>query len=88
LREFVSVLEELDATQARGYLRRGDFSRWISDVFGDHALARELQGCERRYANEKYREVLDQVVAAISSRYELTDSSDVATVHEVGTVVT
>jgi hypothetical protein len=34
-------------------------SRWISDVFGDHALARELQGYEQRYANAEYREVLD-----------------------------
>ena len=79
LREFVSVLEELDATEAGGYLSRGDFSRWMGDVFGDHALARELQGYERRYVNEKYREALEQVVEAVRSRYDLTDSSDVAT---------
>lgn len=74
LREFVSVVGELDETEAGGYLRRGDFSRWISDVFGDHALARELQGYEQRYANERYAEALEQVVSAISSRYDLTDS--------------
>ena len=86
LREFVEVLERLDLTQAAGYLRRGDFSRWISDVFGDHALARELQSYERRYVKEGYREALEQIVAAIRSRYDLTDPSDLVTVQESGTI--
>ena len=86
LREFVEVLEKRDVTQAAGYLRRGDFSRWISDVFGDHALARELQSYERRYVKEDYREALEQIVAAIRSRYDLTDPSDLVTVQESGTV--
>ena len=85
LREFASVVEELDEADAAGYLRRGDFSRWMSDVFGDHALARELQGYERRYASDTYREALDQVVAAINSRYELTDQTDLAILHGVDT---
>jgi hypothetical protein len=37
LREFASAIEDLDEREACGYLRRGDFSRWIGDVFGDHA---------------------------------------------------
>jgi hypothetical protein len=44
LREFVAALEELGVTRADGYLRRVDFSRWIADVFGAHALAREVRG--------------------------------------------
>ena len=83
LREFVSVVETLDGIDARGYLRRGDFSRWISHVFGDHALARELEGYERRYAREEHREALEQVVAAITSRYELTDATTVDIVHGI-----
>ena len=86
LREFVEVLEKLDVTQAAGYLRRGDFSRWISDVFGDHALARELQSYEQRYVKEDYREALEQIAAAIRLRYDLTDPSDLVTVQESGTV--
>ena len=86
LREFVEVLEKLDVTEAAGYLRRGDCSRSISDVFGDHALARELQSYERRYVKEGYRETLEQIVAAIRSRYDLTDPSDLVTVQESGTV--
>ena len=86
LREFVEVLDKLDVTQAGGYLRRGDFSRWISDVFGDHALARELANHERRYAREDYRDALEQIADAIRTRYDLTDPSDLVTVQESGTV--
>jgi hydroxymethylpyrimidine pyrophosphatase-like HAD family hydrolase len=65
LREFVTVLDTLDATAADGYLRRGDFSRWIADVFGDHALARELQAHEREYVESRSSDVLPRIGAAI-----------------------
>ena len=87
LREFVEVLDKLDMTQGRGYLRRGDFSRWIGDVFGDHALARELEGHERRYARQEYPDALGQIADAIRTRYDLTDASDVVTVQDSGAVV-
>jgi hydroxymethylpyrimidine pyrophosphatase-like HAD family hydrolase len=73
LREFVANLERIDVRQADGYLRRGDFGRWIRDVFGDHALARELQLHERRFSQAKERNVLEQIVAAIRSRYDLEE---------------
>jgi hypothetical protein len=76
LREFVMVLEELDVTHADGYLRRGDFSRWIADVFGDRALARELQDHEREYVEFQSGDAVARIAAAIKSRYELTDEND------------
>jgi hydroxymethylpyrimidine pyrophosphatase-like HAD family hydrolase len=88
LREFVSVVGDLDETEAGGYLRRGDFSRWIGEVFGDHALARELEGYERKYPKEKHRQALERIVAAINSRYELTDATDVEIVHGIETAAT
>jgi hypothetical protein len=88
LREFVEVLEKLGVTQGSGYLRRRDFSRWIGDVFGDHALARELEGHERRYAREEYPDALGQIADAIRTRYDLTDASDAQTVQDSGAVVT
>jgi hydroxymethylpyrimidine pyrophosphatase-like HAD family hydrolase len=78
LRDFVAAVETLDATQVAGYLRRGDFSRWIGDVFGDHALALELQRFERWQEKKESGEALDQIVAAIRSRYDLTAESDLA----------
>ena len=83
LREFVAILERLDTAQGAGYVRRGDFSRWISDVFGDHALARELQRHERRHEMGA-REALDQIVTAIRSRYDLTDDSEDVAVQQPG----
>jgi hypothetical protein len=76
LREFVAVLEHLEIPHANGYLRRRDFSRWISDVFGDHALAREVREHERAYAQSKSNDALSRIVAAITSRYELAEESD------------
>jgi hypothetical protein len=76
LREFVDVVENLQLGDADGYFRRGDFSRWISDVFGDHALARELRGHERTYVQSKSANALSLVVGAITSRYELAEESE------------
>jgi hypothetical protein len=80
LREFVMVLDDFDITQADGYLRRGDFSRWISDVFGDGALARELQGYEREYVKSRSVEAVARITDAVKSRYELTEDNDTVVV--------
>jgi hypothetical protein len=76
LREFVSALGELGLAEADGYLRRGDFSRWIADVFGDRALARELRAHERAYVESRSDDTLDLIVAAIRSRYDLTEEDE------------
>jgi hypothetical protein len=76
LRAFVAVLDELGVRGADGYLRRGDFSRWIADVFGDHALARELHEQEQAYVQSQSADALARIVEAIRSRYELTEESD------------
>ena len=78
LREFVAALDAFDVKSADRYLRRGDFSRWIADVFGDHALARALQGHEQLYVQSGSGEPLTRIAAAIRSRYELTEESDAA----------
>ena len=79
LREFVAALESINVSQADPYLRRGDFARWVGDVFGDHALAKELQRGERRYVLAKDDDVLKQIVATIRTRYDLAeDEEDVA----------
>jgi len=62
--------------QADGYLRRGDFSRWIADVFGDRALARELQKHEREYVQAPSGYAVVQIAEAVKSRYELTEEND------------
>ncbi|MNC85137.1 hypothetical protein D3C83_07170 [compost metagenome] len=76
LREFVAVLGGLAVARADGYLRRGDFSRWIADVFGDHALARELRAYEQQYRDTRSGDALARIAAAIAARYELTEETD------------
>lgn len=75
LREFVTVLDDLDVVRADGYLRRADFSRWIADVFGDRALARELHAYEREYAHTRSADALIRIADAVRSRYELTEDA-------------
>jgi hypothetical protein len=76
--EFVLELDVLDVTRADGYLLRGDFSRWIADIFGDRALARELEGHERGYLQSGSQDAVSGIAAAIKARYELTVENEVA----------
>ena len=75
LREFVTGLEHATADMLAGHLRRGDFSRWIRDVFGDHALATDLQALEERYCLEVDLDAVPDIVNAVRSRYDLTDET-------------
>ena len=74
LRQFVAHVEHTTNVALQGYLKRGDFSRWIGDVFGDHALASELRAHEDRYRRGDDLDIVPEVVAAIRSRYDLTEN--------------
>ena len=76
LREFVTLLESQSAGNLDGYLRRGDFSRWIGDVFGDRALAAEIREQETRYAGGINADTLPEIVGAIRGRYDLTADAE------------
>ena len=73
LRQFVAQLERLPARVADGYLRRGDCSRWIRDVFGDAALAANLGSIEDRLRVTGAQDALAEAVTAIRTRYELAE---------------
>jgi hypothetical protein len=74
LREFVVEIESVPPASLSGYLRRHDFSRWMADVFGDHALAGLLQRLEGRYAAGEIDEAALAIADAVRSRYDLTDT--------------
>jgi hydroxymethylpyrimidine pyrophosphatase-like HAD family hydrolase len=76
LRQFVTHVEPATSVTLHGYLMRGDFSRWIRDVYGDHALAADLRGHEERYRRGDDLEIVPEVVAAIRSRYDLTENGN------------
>ena len=69
LRELVRELRtERDCD---GYLTRGDFSRWLADVFGDHALAAELRDLEAAYRASPGAGTVPEIIDVIAARYEL-----------------
>jgi hydroxymethylpyrimidine pyrophosphatase-like HAD family hydrolase len=72
LRQFVDTLEGASPGACDDYLQRGDFSRWMADVFGDHALADELREQEARFRMGRTADVLPEIVSAIRARYDLT----------------
>jgi hydroxymethylpyrimidine pyrophosphatase-like HAD family hydrolase len=73
LRQFVSELEHTPQSLLAGYIVRGDFSRWIADVFGDRALAGELRALERRYRAGSREETVAEMASAVRGRYDLAE---------------
>jgi hypothetical protein len=70
LREFVRIVETSAETLLAGHLRRGDFSRWVADVFGDYPLAIELRRLETRYRAGTLAEPGAALGQTIRTRYE------------------
>jgi hypothetical protein len=75
LREFVEALEATSTASLAPYVRRGDFSRWIADVFGDNALAADLRREEQRFTTRADGDVVPEIVGAIRARYDLTEEA-------------
>jgi hypothetical protein len=75
LRQFVDALETAPAASLVPYVRRGDFSRWIADVFGDNALADELRLEEHRFRTSVDSDVVPEIIGAIRGRYDLSEEA-------------
>ena len=73
LRQFVEAIEHASPDAYDGYLRRGDFSHWIADVFGDYALAEDMREQERRYRAGLDADTLPEIAGAIRARYDLRE---------------
>jgi len=73
LREFVAVVGQVPAVAFDGHLRRGDFSSWIANVFGDYPLANTVRRVEDDYRTGSLPDVATSLVEAIRSRYEFIE---------------
>jgi hydroxymethylpyrimidine pyrophosphatase-like HAD family hydrolase len=62
IRDLLSAIPELPEDVLQGHLRRGDFHRWIEDVFGDGDLGGAIRSLERTQVSD-IREALRQVIA-------------------------
>jgi hydroxymethylpyrimidine pyrophosphatase-like HAD family hydrolase len=72
LKEFLGLLEQVPATSVAGHAQRGDFSRWVGDVFHDHALASEIRKVEQRFRLGHIHDLTESVVKLIQARYEFS----------------
>ena len=70
LKDFVTALEQTDAARLEGYLRRSDFSRWITEVFGDFPLGRTVRQMEDDYRRGTRPDVVLGIAQAVRARYD------------------
>lgn len=75
LRQFVAELERHPSRALEPFVIRGDFSRWIRDVFGDHALAAELRAIESRHRGKAGPDTISDLIDAIRARYDLREDA-------------
>ena len=73
LREFVEVMEATPSSALQGHIQRGDFSRWVADVFGDYPLAQELHRIEEQYRAGSRDDVAASLGRAVRARYEFVE---------------
>jgi hydroxymethylpyrimidine pyrophosphatase-like HAD family hydrolase len=73
LRQFVAELESTPKSMLDAYVLRGDFSRWIDEVFGDHVLAQQLRSLEGGHRTDHRPDTLAEIAGAIRARYDLVD---------------
>jgi hydroxymethylpyrimidine pyrophosphatase-like HAD family hydrolase len=72
LKEFVTIQDQLPAAAIEGHARRGDFSRWIAEVFADQLLADEIRKVEKQFRRGRVANLSESLVKPIRERYELT----------------
>jgi hydroxymethylpyrimidine pyrophosphatase-like HAD family hydrolase len=73
LNELISGLATAGRETVDGHLRRHDFSRWLTDVFGDHVLGAEIRGLENRNRLESVVDIRESIINAIGVRYDTVD---------------
>jgi len=76
LKQFVCLLASTPVTSVGEHARRGDFSRWIANVFHDNRLASDVRKIEQRYRLGHVDDVRESVSQLVQERYQI--SSDAA----------
>ena len=77
LKQFVISLPSIPAASLDGHVRRGDFSRWIADVFHDHRLASDVRKVEQRYRLGHLDDVRQSLARLIQDRYRFSHDKSV-----------
>jgi len=69
LKQFAALLQGCPAGPAGDHARRGDFSRWIANVFHDNRLASDVRKIEQRYRLGHLDDVRQLMATLIQERY-------------------
>lgn len=69
LKQFVFLLGSMPATCLGDHARRGDFSRWIGDVFHDHRLASDVRKIEQQHCLGYLDDIRESIASLIQERY-------------------
>jgi len=77
LRQFVSALTSLPPEVLGGHAKRGDFSRWILDVFRDHPLSLRVYKVEEQYRLGQICDLAGPLAALIREVYGLASNLNV-----------
>jgi hypothetical protein len=72
LKELVGLMASSPPAVLDGHARRGDFSRWIADVFRDYPLASDVRKVEQRYRLGHIRDLCPALAETIQERYEFS----------------
>jgi len=70
LKQFVALLQACAARPPGEHACRGDFSRWIGNVFHDHYLASDVRKVEQRFRLGSLADVRQPIASLILKRYE------------------
>jgi hypothetical protein len=72
LKDFLTLLDLVPPGVPSGHAHRGDFSRWIMDVFHDHALASEIRKVEQRFRLGHIHDLTEAIAKLVQERYEFS----------------
>jgi len=77
LRQFVCAVTSLPLEVLDGHAKRGDFSRWILEVFRDHPLSSRIRKVEEQDRLGHIRDLRYALATLVRERYDLPPSINV-----------
>ena len=87
LKQFAALLQNCPAGLAGDHARRGDFSRWVGDVFQDHPLASDIRKVEQRYRLSHLDDVRQAIASLILERYVAPQEATLGLEHVVAPAI-
>ncbi len=72
LKQFLALLASTPVASVGEHARRGDFSRWIANVFHDNRLASDVRKIEQRYRLGHLEDVRESMSQLIQERYRFS----------------